>query len=163
MKNILKSLAIALIFMLIGAIVSYFLVKGHFQAKLEALKPQEVEVIQIDTIRVLKPIEIEKRILVRDTIAIAIVDTLWKTDTLFLPREEKVYADSSYRCVVSGIEPRLDTIEVYQKTIIETKIATQKEWRKFDYGVQIGVGLVCPINSHPNFGFYTGFGLTYHF
>lgn len=109
------------------------------------------------------PIEIEKRILVRDTIAIAVTDTLLKIDTLYLPREQKVYADSSYRAVVSGISPRLDSIEVYNKTIVETKIATQKEWRKFDYGVQVGVGLVCPVNSTPNFGGYVGFGLTYHF
>ena len=56
------------------------------------------------------PIEIEKRILVRDTIAIAVTDTLLKIDTLYLPREQKVYADSSYRAVVSGISDRKSVV-----------------------------------------------------
>ena len=163
MSNTLKSLTFALIFMSIGAIVSYFPIKGHFQAELKALTPEVIECIKKDTIVQIKPVFVERRIVKKDTIKIAVVDTLVRRDTLYLPREQKVYADSSYRAVVSGISPRLDSIEVYNKTIVETKIATQKEWRKFDYGVQVGVGLVCPVNSTPNFGFYTGFGITYHF
>lgn len=147
--------------MLVGAIVSYFPIKGHFQAELEGLKPEVIEYIKTDTIMAYLPYEIERRVLLHDTIKIAVIDTLVRIDTLYLPREQKVYADSSYRAVVSGISPRLDSIEVYSKTI--TKIATQKEWRKWDYGVQVGIGLVCPVNSTPNFGFYTGFGVTYHF
>lgn len=163
LKNGAIALVIALFLIALGALGAYFPLKRHFQAELEALKPEVVQVITRDTIRPSMPIEIEKRILVRDTIAIAVTDTLLKIDTLYLPREQKVYADSSYRAVVSGISPRLDSIEVYNKTIVETKIAIQKEWRKFDYGVQVGVGLVCPVNSTPNFGGYVGFGLTYHF
>lgn len=163
MKKAVENLAIALIFMLVGAIVSYFPLKGHFRAELEGLKPEVIECIKIDTIVQIKPTFVERRIVKKDTIKIAVIDTLVVRDTLYLPREQKVYADSSYRAVVSGISPRLDSIEVYNRTIVETKIATQKEWRKFDYGVQVGVGLVCPVNSTPNFGFYTGFGVTYHF
>ena len=146
---------------LIGALVSGLLVKGHFRAELETLTPEVIEYTKTDTIVQIKPTFVERRIVKKDTIKIAVIDTLVVRDTLYLPREQKVYADSSYRAVVSGISPRLDSIEVYNKTI--TKIATQKEWRKWDYGVQVGVGLVCPVNSTPNFGFYTGFGITYHF
>jgi hypothetical protein len=146
---------------LIGALVSGLLVKGHFRAELETLTPEVIEYTKTDTIVQIKPTFVERRIVKKDTIKIAVIDTLVVRDTLYLPREQKVYADSSYRAVVSGISPRLDSIKVYNKTI--TKIATQKEWRKFDYGVQVGVGLVCPVNSTPNFGFYTGFGVTYHF
>lgn len=146
---------------LIGALVSGLLVKGHFRAELETLTPEVIEYTKTDTIVQIKPTFVERRIVKKDTIKIAVIDTLVVRDTLYLPREQKVYADSSYRAVVSGISPRLDSIEVYNKTI--TKIATQKEWRKWDYGVQVGVGLVCPVNSTPNFGFYTGFGVTYHF
>jgi hypothetical protein len=146
---------------LIGALVSGLLVKGHFRAELETLTPEVIEYTKTDTIVQIKPTFVERRIVKKDTIKIAVIDTLVVRDTLYLPREQKVYADSSYRAVVSGISPRLDSIEVYNKTI--TKIATQKEWRKWDYGVQVGVGLVCPINSTPNLGGYVGFGITYHF
>jgi hypothetical protein len=146
---------------LIGALVSGLLVKGHFRAELETLTPEVIEYTKTDTIVQIKPTFVERRIVKKDTIKIAVIDTLVVRDTLYLPREQKVYADSSYRAVVSGISPRLDSIEVYNKTI--TKIATQKEWRKWDYGLQVGVGLVCPINSTPNLGGYVGFGITYHF
>lgn len=142
-----------------GALATYFPLKRHFKAKLDALKPTEVQVIKRDTITAYFPIEIEKRIIERDSVFIRTE----KHDTIWMPREQKVYADSSFRAVVSGIEPRLDSIEVYNKTIIQTKISIQKEWRKFDYGIQLGVGIVQPINGNPNFGAYAGFGITYHF
>jgi len=163
LKNGAIALVIALFLVALGALGAYFPIKGHFRAELEGLKTEVIESIQTDTITAYLPYEIERRVLVHDTIKIAIIDTLVVRDTLYLPREQKVYADSSYRAVVSGISPRLDSIEVYNKTIVETKIATQKEWRKFDYGVQVGVGLVCPVNSTPNVGGYIGFGITYHF
>lgn len=156
-KNI-KHIVFAL--MLLLSLFGGFLLGRHSRV---ANEPIVVTEVTRDTIIAYMPKEIERRVLVNDTIAVITRDTLWKVDTLYLPREQKVYADSSYRAVVSGISPRLDSIEVYNKTIVETKIATQKEWRKFDYGVQVGVGLVCPVNSTPNFGGYVGFGLTYHF
>ena len=179
------ALVIALFLIALGALGAYFLLKRHFQAKLEALKPEVVQVVteRLDTAKFAPKEPIEKdvikyiRIPVADSSAIeslirdkdallADVARLERNNdslVLVLKREQKVYADSSYRAVVSGISPQLDSIEVYNKTIVETKIATQKEWRKFDYGVQVGVGLVCPVNSTPNFGGYVGFGLTYHF
>ena len=179
------ALVIALFLIALGALGAYFTLKRHFQAKLEALKPEVVQVVteRLDTAKFAPKEPIEKdvikyiRIPVADSSAIeslirdkdallADVARLERNNdslVLVLKREQKVYADSSYRAVVSGISPQLDSIEVYNKTIMETKIVTQKEWRKFDYGVQVGVGLVCPVNSTPNFGFYTGFGITYHF
>lgn len=148
---------------LLGAIVSYFLVKGHFKAISDTLEPKVEQVVIRDTIVAYFPKEIEKRILVHDSVAIVRLDTLWRRDTIYLPREQKVYADSSYRAVVSGISPRLDSIEVYNKTIEITKISTRKEWRKFDYGVQGGVGVLCPFGATPTFGGYAGVGVTWHF
>ena len=159
-KGLLYGISLLLAFLL-GAAVSYPLIKGHFQAELKALTPEVIECIKKDTIVQIKPVFVERRIVKKDTIKIAVVDTLVRRHTLYLPREQKVYADSSYRAVVSGISPRLDSIEIYQKTI--TKIATQKEWRKFDYGIQAGGGVVFPMNSTPNVGGYIGFGITYHF
>ena len=179
------ALVIALFLIALGALGAYFPLKRHFQAKLEALKPEVVQVVteRLDTAKFAPKEPIEKdvikyiRIPVADSSAIdslirdkdallADVASLERNNdslVLILKREQKVYADSSYRAVVSGISPQLDSIEVYNKTIMETKIVTQKQFRKFDYGVQVGNGLVCPVNSTPNFGWYVGFGLTYHF
>lgn len=154
---------VVILSMLLGGLLAYLPLNSHFKAKIKALEPKVIEVIKRDTITQIYPIEIENRVLVRDTIKIAIVDTLVKMDTLYLPREQKVYGDSTYRAVVSGIQPRLDSIQVFNKTIVQTKIATQKEWRKFDYGVQVGVGTLFPIKGEPTMGAYVGFGVSYHF
>ena len=120
---------------------------------------------KVDTTYIYYPIEIERRIVKKDTIKIAVIDTLVVRDTLYLPREQKVYADSSYRAVVSGVSPRLDSIFVYPKTIYETRFATQNEWRRITFGLQVGVGGVIPLfsSSDPSLGAYIGVGLGFRF
>ena len=126
----------------------------------------EIQTIEkVDTTYIYYPIEIERRIVKKDTIKIAVIDTLVVRDTLYLPREQKVYADSSYRAVVSGVSPRLDSIFVYPKTIYETRFATQNEWRRITFGLQVGVGGVIPLfsSSDPSLGAYIGVGLGFRF
>ena len=64
------------------------------------------------------------------------------TQLVYLPREYAVFKkDSIYRAVVSGVEPRLDTIEVYQKTITNdiVKYVEVKKKTRWGAGVQAGV------------------------
>ena len=44
-------------------------------------------------------------------------DTVWAT----VPRVQKRYEDSTYTAWVSGYEPRLDSIEVYRRTVFVVK------------------------------------------
>ena len=44
-------------------------------------------------------------------------DTVWTT----VPRTQKRYEDSTYTAWVSGYEPRLDSIEVYRRTVFVVK------------------------------------------
>lgn len=146
-----------------------FVIGIIFSLKCPLFAPQPIETERVvqttitDTIRLVEPKEVVKRIVRNDTIKIHVTDTILKIDTIYLPREQRVYEDSLYRAVVSGYDPRLDSIEVYRPTITITKIATRKEWRKFSYGLQAGVGLVNPMASTPSFGWYMGFGIGYTF
>lgn len=148
---------------LFGALASYFAVKGHFQAKLATLTPKEIQVVvKRDTLR-LNPILREIHKVTHDTIKIVMNDTIVRRDTIYLEREQRVYEDEEYKDFVSGFQPRLDSIYVYPKTIYETKVSTRKEWRRFTYGVQVGMGVVMPFNSSPSFGGYVGIGIGYNF
>ena len=79
-----------------------------------------------------------------------VVDTVWYEvpvyggrDTVYLPlpREVKEYQDSSYRAVVSGIRPSLDTIDVYQRTVTISKTETVVlEPSPWSIGIQAGYG-----------------------
>jgi len=91
-----------------------------------------------DTIRITAPVYVTVRTV--DTVRVP-VPVPGKTDTVWaqLPRDEKVYQDSTYRAVVSGVDPSLDYIEVYRKTV--TISTTQRiEPSRWSWGVQTGVG-----------------------
>ena len=156
----MRIIKILLLFVLsVVCFVLGFYCKGLHQN----IEIQKIE--KVDTTYIYYPIEIERRIVKKDTIKIAVIDTLVVRDTLYLQREQKVYADSSYRAVVSGVSPRLDSIFVYPKTIYETRFATQNEWRRITFGLQVGVGGVIPLfsSSDPSLGAYIGVGLGFRF
>lgn len=64
------------------------------------------------------------------------------TEVIYMPREYKVYGDSTYRAVVSGVQPRLDSIEVYSKTITETitKTIQVPDKKRWGFGVNVSAG-----------------------
>lgn len=101
-----------------------------------------VEVVRFDTITITEP-KIEYRYISKTEYVPIVKDSLI-TDTIkelvYLPREYMVYKDTSYRAVVSGVEPRLDSIEIYQKNTTQTvtkyvQVPDKKRW-----GLGIGVG-----------------------
>ena len=86
-------------------------------------------------------------------------DTVRVGDTL-LQRRQVVYADSSYRAVVSGyFDPRLDSVEVFPKTkyqIMTNEIyhtIKPKKKKRWGLGLQAGCGV-------PG-GWYVGVGVSY--
>lgn len=72
-------------------------------------------------------------------------DTLFVHDTILI-REEKVYKDSMYTAWVSGYQPKLDSIEVYPKTVTNyitnevTKTVTKTKKPKWVISVGGGIG-----------------------
>jgi len=95
-------------------------------------------------------------------------DTMRPTsiDTIELPKVQRVYSDdSTYKAWVSGYEPRLDSINVYRKTIKETvtiQLPAEKKkrtfWQRFTFGIQAGYGLgLDDKKAHPYLGGGVGF------
>lgn len=81
----------------------------------------------VDTHVIEKPVLVERRI--KDTILVAIRDSIVRNDTVYLPlpKEVKIYAEKDYYAEVSGYEPSLDYLEVYPTTqfIKETQTVTR--------------------------------------
>ena len=64
-------------------------------------------------------------------------DTVW----VVVPRTQKRYVDSTYTAWISGYEPRLDSIEVYQKTVTITKsVEGRVKSKRFNVGLTGGFG-----------------------
>lgn len=75
-------------------------------------------------------------------------------DTIVVPAQTRVYADSNYRAVVSGIDPRLDSITLYPRRITVNH-RTPARW---GLGVTAGV-TVTPRGLQPS----VGVGVVYMF
>lgn len=67
---------------------------------------------------------------------IGVSDTVWAT----VPRTQKRYEDSTYTAWVSGYEPRLDSIEVYRRTVFMTKTETATSRKRLSLGLAGGIG-----------------------
>ena len=108
----------------------------------EGQRDTVVTVVTIrDTLTVEKPEYITKKVI--EKVLVPVVDTLQIHDTTFVEMEveQKVYTDSNYRAVVSGIRPSLDEISVYPETKIITQTITVTEpakKKRFSLGVQGG-------------------------
>ncbi len=74
---------------------------------------------------------------------------------VIIPITQKEYRDSSYMAWVSGYNPSLDSIHIYQQTHYVTK-GTEKSSRRWSIGLQGGYGYT-PKGFQP----YIGIGVTY--
>lgn len=73
----------------------------------------------------------------QETGKIARKDTVWAV----VPRTQKRYVDSTYMAWISGYEPRLDSIEVYRKTVVVTKrVEGRGKSKRFSVGLTGGFG-----------------------
>lgn len=116
-----------------------------------------------DTIRIDNPVPTYIR--TTDTIRVKVPITEVFRDTVYisLPRETKVYEDSTYKAQISGYEPRLDYVEVYPKTITITETITERTRRKpWGIGVNVGYGAVLH-DKQVHLSPYVGIGVSYNF
>lgn len=153
---------------LIGALVSGLLVKAHFKAILDDFSTKVDTLYVRDTLRVLEPVYVASKP-IHDSIPVPFHDTTYivRADTLYLPKEQKEYADSTYHAWVSGVSPRLDSIYVFPKHMIITNTVPVPVVKKqrLNFGVQAGVGAVQPFAEpfSPKLGYYVGLGIQWNF
>lgn len=149
------ALAVGIIVLAIACI--HKLREGRSQGPETVVKTVVDTLVIRDTIRVTQPVPVTVRVC--DTIRVP-VTVPGKTDTVWaqLPREEKIYQDSTFRAVVSGVMPSLDTIDVYRKTTTVTITNTvQLPAPRLSWGVQAGVGVTTSGSVMP----YLGVGVQY--
>lgn len=144
-KDLISVFVLILIFA--GLILGLMWKISKLEQKIQEYKNAPADTVtieKIDTLIVNNPVPVYKYI--SKTEVVTVNDSLFIHDTteklVFLPREYMVYKDSSYRAVVSGVEPRLDSIEIYQKTITNTitKYVPQKI-KTFSPYIEAGVSV----------------------
>ena len=88
-------------------------------------------------------------------------DSVKDSVNVVLPITQKHYEDSAYSAWVSGYQPNLDSIKVYQRKEIQTITITTKEQKRWSIGVSGGIGVVYDGGWHCGPGI--NIGVTYSF
>ena len=120
--------------------------KGQKSVKCPVIEKTDT-VYRTDTHFVEKPVEVIKWKEKEKTVYVAVRDTIVRNDTTYvvLPREHKVYEDSTYKAEISGVEPRLEWIQVNQRTVTITNTIEKPTHYKWslsafgDVGYPLGV------------------------
>lgn len=155
MKDYVRDLLAILVTLAIGTVLGVVL--GRRSVEPETIVVERVDtMVRVDTLH--HPYPVPKYVRVVDSIPYPVpvpgpVDTVWAQ----LPREEKVYADSTYRAVVSGVFPSLDSIDVYSREVFITRDRTvYVQPSRWSLGLQGGVGA-----SKDGLSPYIGIGVQY--
>lgn len=119
-----------------------------------------------DTIPYRLPVPVDSVVLRTEIVKLPVYDTIAYTkkdsirvDSVYveIPIQQKEYSDSTYQAWVSGYKVNLDSINIFQHTIIETQTIKQpiKRW---GLGVQVGAGYCGRQEIRP----YIGIGIHYN-
>lgn len=140
---------IIIVLMVIACVAAWF--RPHEQRQTEIKTETKIKtVVKVDTMLISPPMAPLLTIRLRDTIRIG--------DTV-VHREQAYYEDSLYRAWVSGYRPRLDSLQIFPKTVYQmvtndiyhTITPKKKRW---GLGLQVGYG-------YPN-GWYIGTGVSWN-
>lgn len=100
-----------------------------------------------DTISVIEPVYIKQRIV--DSILVAATDTIIRNDTTFvtLPKQQRMYQSPQFYAWVSGYNPSLDSIRLFQSKEIITKEIPVIKKVKPKWGMGFSAGMVTTIKD----------------
>lgn len=131
-------------------LAALLLLSGFVLGRRSSRAPEPERTVQVDTLRIRDTVLVDRPVPVevtvtdtmlvpfRDTVQVRVRDTV--RVMVQVPRETKVYGDSTWRAQVSGFRPSLDWIEVYPQTVYVTKNVITKDVRRWGLGLQVGYG-----------------------
>lgn len=140
---------ILIVLLVIACVAAWFRPHKSLPAEIRT-KTKTKTVVKTDTMLISAPMAVFFRF-TSDTIHIG--------DTVVM-REQAYYEDSLYRVWVSGYRPRLDSLQVFPRTVYQTvtndiyhPVAIKPKKKRWGLGLQAGYG-------YPG-GFYVGAGVSY--
>lgn len=156
MMNILNKVAV---FAFICLLLALSFISGYVaHTPKESVLELKYDTVYVnDTIIIEKPIERERIVLkdkyITDTVLVNNSPTIAD-----IPLERVTYQDSNYLAILSGFQPKLDTLEIYQRGSLITKTVTVKENKsKLALSAQVGISLNNELKPYP----YVGIGISY--
>lgn len=162
----IKKITIAIGVIALFVTCSYFVGLKDGINKATSASVEEVDTLVIrDTIVSEKPIYITRTRIdsIPYPVIIHITDTIWKTDTVWLDREQVIWQDSLSRVYASGVSVEIDSVAHFLTTqyVIKKENVIVKERSRWGIGIQAGYG-ACVKDSQVLTSPYIGIGLSYN-
>ena len=149
MRTDLKIALFALVWFAIGGVCGFFAAKGIYDQPIE-------EKVERDTLRITdtipqyfpKPVEVERvkyvtrfmPVVRTDTVNNDVLSFIHDTVAVEVPITSKHYGNEQYDAWVSGFEPSLDSIKVYQRTeYITERVTISKPPNKWELDAVAGL------------------------
>lgn len=146
----MKSLPWVLVIMLlIACVAALFRPRKLLPAEIRT-ETKVKTVVRVDTLLICAPMA--------PLLIVRLTDTIHVGDTV-VQREQAYYEDSLYRAWVSGYRPRLDSMQIFPRTVYQTvtndiyHTITSKK-KRWGFGLQAGYG-------YPG-GWYVGAGVSFN-
>lgn len=164
MSDNFKKILIAGAVIVAALALSFMAGQRHAQKRLILPQKERVDTLFIrDTIMSNDPIFITKTKIDSIPYPVPVRDTLWKTDTIWLQREQVMWQDSLSRIYASGVSVEIDSVLHFISTQVITKErdVIVKVKPKWSVGVHAGYGAFAnngQISASP----YIGVGVTYN-
>lgn len=157
-----------LIIALLAAAFAAGLLAGRSRSTQEVVEVRDTLTFH-DTVMVDRPVPVYVSQIRTDTVRLALVDSSHTTltrdsATVTVPITRKVYEDSTYRAVISGYKPNLDSLWVYN-TIREITVTrtVQKPPNHWGFAVTAGPSLLVTPQGDVKGGIGITAGITYTF
>ncbi len=113
------------------------------------IKTDTIRVVEVRPDTIYQDKYITRYLKTTDTLTVTQIDSV----LVYVPINTYIFQDSTYRAEVQGYEVELKSMEVYNKTIYETKVV--KVNNRWGVGVQVGYG-ICGTKLSP----YVGVGVS---
>lgn len=163
-KKILVAISGALTSLVIALVLSFIAGQKHALNRLILPQNERVDTLFIrDTILSEIPVFVTR--IKTDSIPypVPVTDTLWKTDTIWLEREQVMWQDSLSKVYASGVSVEIDSVLHYVPTQVVTKErdVVVKVKPKWSIGVHAGYGAFAK-NGQVYASPYIGVGVSYN-
>lgn len=159
-KDMLLSVAkVALI-----VVIAFSAGQRHAQKRLILPQKERVDTLFIrDTILSEIPVYVTRIKIDSIPYPVPVTDTLWKTDTIWLEREQVMWQDSLSKVYASGVSVKIDSVLHYVPTQVVTKErdVVVKVKPKWSIGVHAGYGAFAK-NGQVYTSPYIGVGVSYN-
>ena len=164
MSDLYKDILISVAKVALIVVIAFTAGQRHMQKRLILPQKERVDTLFIrDTIMSNDPVFITKTKIDSIPYPVPVRDTLWKTDTIWLQREQVMWQDSLSRIYASGVSVEIDSVLHFISTQVITKErdVIVKVKPKWSVGVHAGYGAFAnngQISASP----YIGVGVSYN-